>query len=69
MALGMTLKKFRFLMKIVWEMWEKDLAKVVNLDVPVSGMEKALLNYLNFASPGNHDDRTLVVAVPKRITA
>ena len=53
----------------VWEMWEKDLAKVVNLDAPVSGMEKALLNYLNFASPGNHDDRTLVIAVPKRVTA
>ncbi|MEI7775909.1 MAG: PP2C family serine/threonine-protein phosphatase, partial [Verrucomicrobiota bacterium] len=47
-----------------WEKWGQQLAKIVNLDAPTSGMEATLLDYLNFASPGNHDDRTLLIAVP-----
>jgi hypothetical protein len=27
-------------------------------------MEAKLLDYLNFPSPGNHDDRTLLITVP-----
>ena len=48
-----------------WEAWRQQLTQVVNLDAPTSGMEDALLDYLNFPSPGNHDDRTLIIAVPK----
>jgi serine/threonine protein phosphatase PrpC len=52
-----------------WELWRNELAKVVSLDAPVPGTEDSLLSYLKFPSPGNHDDRTLVIAVPKRTTA
>ena len=52
-----------------WELWGKELAKVVSFDAPVPGMEDSLLSYLKFPSPGNHDDRTLVIAVPKHTTA
>ena len=47
-----------------WEKWRQQLAQILNLDAPIPGMEAALLDYLNFASPGNHDDRTLLIAVP-----
>lgn len=47
-----------------WEKWRQQLAQVVSLDAPAPSMEAALLDYLNFASPGNHDDRTLLIAVP-----
>lgn len=47
-----------------WEKWRQQLAQIVSLDAPTPGMEAALLDYLNFASPGNHDDRTLLIAVP-----
>ena len=58
-----------FASSAAWELWRNELAKVVNLDAPAPGMEDALLSYLKFPSPGNHDDRTLVIAVPKRTTA
>lgn len=47
-----------------WEKWRQQLAQIVSLDAPTPGMEGALLDYLNFSSPGNHDDRTLLIAVP-----
>lgn len=47
-----------------WEKWRQQLAQIVSLDAPTPGMEVALLDYLNFPSPGNHDDRTLLIAVP-----
>jgi len=47
-----------------WEKWRQQLAQIVSLDAPTPGMEAALLDYLNFPSPGNHDDRTLLIAVP-----
>lgn len=47
-----------------WEEFRRQLAAVVNLDAPAPGMDATLLDWLNFPSPGNHDDRTLLVAVP-----
>lgn len=47
-----------------WEKWRQQLAQIVSLEAPTPGMEAALLDYLNFPSPGNHDDRTLLIAVP-----
>jgi serine/threonine protein phosphatase PrpC len=47
-----------------WEKWQQQLAQVVNFDTPTPGVEISLLDYLNFPSPGNHDDRTLLIAVP-----
>ena len=47
-----------------WEKWQQQLAQVVNFDTPTPGVEGSLLDYLNFPSPGNHDDRTLLIAVP-----
>ena len=47
-----------------WEKWRQQLAQIVSLDAPTPGMEAVLLDYLNFPSPGNHDDRTLLIAVP-----
>ncbi len=58
-----------FASSAAWELWRNELAKVVSLDAPAPGMEDALLSYLKFPSPGNHDDRTLVIAVPKCTTA
>ena len=49
---------------IEWEKWRQQLPQNVSLDAPTRGMEAALLDYLNFPSPGNHDDRTLLIAVP-----
>lgn len=48
----------------VWEGFRTTLAEKIALDAPAPGMETALLDWLNFPSPGNHDDRTLLVAVP-----
>jgi serine/threonine protein kinase len=47
-----------------WKKWQQDLEQIVSLEAPKPGMEAKLLDYLNFASPGNHDDRTLLIAVP-----
>lgn len=48
-----------------WGEWQKQLLEAVKFDSVEPGMEQALLDYLRFPSPGNHDDRTLIVAVPK----
>lgn len=47
-----------------WENFHQQLAAVIDLNALAPGMEDALLNWLNFPSPGNHDDRTLLIAVP-----
>jgi serine/threonine protein phosphatase PrpC len=49
-----------------WESWRQGLSKEMNLEEPEPEMGQALLDYLHFPSPGNHDDRTLIVAVPVR---
>jgi len=48
-----------------WESWSQQLSQAVKLDALEPGMEQALFEYLHFPSPGNHDDRTLILAVPK----
>ena len=47
-----------------WEAWRQQLSQAVKLDALEPGMERALLDYLHFPSPGNHDDRTLILATP-----
>ncbi len=47
-----------------WGRFGERLSQVVSLTTPQPGMEQALLEWLNFPSPGNHDDRTLLLAVP-----
>jgi hypothetical protein len=48
----------------VWQAWHHRLREKFAIDAPAPGMEQALLEYLNFFEAGNHDDRTLLVAVP-----
>jgi hypothetical protein len=52
-----------------WESWREQLQESVDLDGAAPGMEQALLDYLRFPSPGNHDDRTLILAMPKAVAA
>ncbi len=47
-----------------WEKFRQQLAAVINPEALAPGMEDALLDWLNFPSPGNHDDRTLLIAAP-----
>ena len=47
-----------------WEKFRLQLAAVIDLKALAPGMEDKLLDWLNFPSPGNHDDRTLLIAVP-----
>lgn len=49
-----------------WEDFVKRLPSEVNIEALAPGMEEALLQWLNFPSPGNHDDRTIILAVPKK---
>jgi hypothetical protein len=50
-----------------WHGWEKQLAQNgVNVEAPQPNAGGALLEYLKFSSPGHHDDRTLILAVPTR---
>ncbi len=44
--------------------WQDDLGKSVDLRQDNAELERQLLGWLQFWSPGNHDDRTLVVLVP-----
>lgn len=46
------------------EFWNDDLAKAVNFSRNNIGMKEQLMGWLDFWSPGNHDDRTLLVLVP-----
>lgn len=46
------------------EFWEGDLTNAVDFSRTNADMEKQFLEWLDFWSPGNHDDRTLAVLVP-----
>jgi serine/threonine protein phosphatase PrpC len=46
------------------EFWNGDLTKVVDFSRTNAAMDKQFLEWLDFWSPGNHDDRTLAVLVP-----
>lgn len=46
------------------EFWTEDLTKSVAFSRSNEDMEKQFLDWLDFWSPGNHDDRTLAVLVP-----
>jgi serine/threonine protein phosphatase PrpC len=44
--------------------WTEDLAQAVDFSPGNDALEQQFLDWLDFWSPGNHDDRTLVVLVP-----
>jgi hypothetical protein len=46
------------------EFWEGDLTNAVDFSRTNADMERQFLEWLDFWSPGNHDDRTLAVLVP-----
>lgn len=46
------------------EFWNGDLTKSVDFSRTNAAMDKQFLEWLDFWSPGNHDDRTLAVLVP-----
>jgi len=46
------------------EFWNGDLTKAVDFSRSNAAMDKQFLDWLDFWSPGNHDDRTLAVLVP-----
>ena len=46
------------------EFWNNDLTKAVDLSRSNTDLEKQFLEWLDFWSAGNHDDRTLAVLVP-----
>lgn len=46
------------------EFWNGDLTKAVDFSRSNASMDKQFLDWLDFWSPGNHDDRTLAVLVP-----
>lgn len=48
------------------EFWESDLSKNVDFSADCDVIGAQMLNWLDFWSPGNHDDRTLVAVLPGR---
>ncbi len=44
--------------------WDDDLAKEVNFSRDNEDIEINFYNWLDFWSPGNHDDRTIIVMMP-----
>lgn len=63
---GITDPKFetdaRFENADVWrEFWRDDVTKHVSLSKDNEHLEKELLDWLDFWSPGNHDDRTIAI--------
>ena len=62
---GVTDPKFptdaSFVDKDTWTAFQAELAEKVNFGDPGDGAESRLLAWLGFRSPGNHDDRTIVV--------
>lgn len=46
------------------EFWNDDLSRAVDLSRSNAAMDRQFLEWLDFWSPGNHDDRTLAVLVP-----
>ncbi|MBF0141129.1 MAG: protein phosphatase 2C domain-containing protein [Magnetococcales bacterium] len=47
------------------QFWQQDLAKSVAFVATNTEMQKQFLEWLDFWSPGNHDDRTIAVLVPQ----
>lgn len=50
-----------------WEDFATRLRPAVDLQSPAPGAEEVLLRWLEFPSPGNHDDRTIILAVPRDV--
>ena len=49
----------------VWSsFWETDLSQSVLLSRENTALERELLAWLDFWSPGNHDDRTIAIMLP-----
>ena len=46
------------------EFWSEDFTKEVEFERGNAELEREFLNWMDFWSPGNHDDRTLAVMVP-----
>jgi hypothetical protein len=44
--------------------WEKDITQCVRLCHDNANVEQELLDWLDFWSPGNHDDRTIAILLP-----
>lgn len=47
-----------------FDFWNDDLAKEVNFSRDNEDIETNFYNWLDFWSPGNHDDRTIIVMMP-----
>ncbi len=47
-----------------FDFWSDDLAKEVNFSRDNEDIETNFYNWLDFWSPGNHDDRTIIVMMP-----
>ena len=64
---GITDPKFpteaSFTNKETWSSFLTELAEKVNLGSDGDGAESRLLSWLGFRSPGNHDDRTIVLLI------
>lgn len=50
--------------KPTWESFLHELSEKVQITKPGDGAETRLLSWLSFRSPGNHDDRTIVILLP-----
>ena len=49
----------------VWSsFWETDLSQSVLLSRDNAALERELMAWLDFWSPGNHDDRTIAIMLP-----
>lgn len=49
----------------VWlKFWDEDLRTKVDLDRDNPNLDQELLNWLDFWSPGDHDDRTIAIMLP-----
>ena len=46
------------------EFWREDFTKEVEFERGNTELEREFLNWMDFWSPGNHDDRTLAVMIP-----
>lgn len=46
------------------DFWRNDLSAGVSVNKPGHECEQQLLDWLDFWSPGNHDDRTIVLMIP-----
>lgn len=49
----------------VWSEFWSELNAKVDLHPETAGASAKLLNWLSFRSPGNHDDRTIVILLPR----